>query len=160
MVFAFAGDSTTTSVLPFARVDVSLAADFLLAVLLLAFVAMSPSGAAIDAGAPKKVQTRTRPSGIPDGLSAEEVFPRPLYAHPLELQIRQPAQGFRCRDLRPVGEVVYMSRGTFVQQPPQFEALFTHHLLVRLAGGRRRRRLSLGKSRVDITLRVILRPPQ
>src|SRR5207248_3081626 len=89
-------------------------------------------------------------------LSAKEVFPRPLYAHPLQLQVRQPPQCFSRGDLRPVGEVVYMSRGAFVQQPPQFETLFTDHLLISLRGRRLRRRLSFGKSGIDVTLRVIL----
>src|SRR6266550_6424557 len=117
MVLAFAGDSTTTSVLPFPRMATSpspLAFPLVFrvfAVFAAAFlVVMSPSG------------RRSMPA-LPIGFessAAQEIFPGPLHDDALQLQLRQLAQGFPGRDLRAEGEVVYMSRGPLVQKSPQF----------------------------------------
>src|SRR5437588_846448 len=117
MVLAFAGDSTTTRVLPFPRVGTSpcpLALPLVFRVFAVfaatLLVAMTPSG------------RRSMPA-LPIGFessAAQEIFPRPLHDHSLQLQLRQLSQRFPGRDLRAEGEVVYMSRGPLVQKSPEF----------------------------------------
>src|SRR5215470_6511149 len=106
MVFALAGDSTTTSVFrnafspalardlglpPFACVVAFFAAAVLA-------VAIRVPGAALDAGTPVWVHGPRRP--------AEEIFPNLLPAKPFQLQFRQAAQRFVGRHFCPSGEHV------------------------------------------------------
>src|SRR6266850_2301877 len=103
LLFAFAGDSTTTSVLPLARAGTSPSPGAFLALFpsFVAFVfalaaAMVPSG------------RRSMPA-LPNGFessAAQEVFPGPLYGHALELQLSELPKRLPCRDLRAKGEVV------------------------------------------------------
>src|ERR1700682_520368 len=151
MVFALAGDSTTTSVLPFTRAVTSPSPDAFLTLLralvlfaVVLLVAIYPSG------------RRSMPA-LPNGFessAAQEVFPGPLYGHALELQLCELPQRFPGRDLRAQGEVVYMSRGPPVQQMPQFHARRIDHgaiRLDRLAGVRcRRTRLRCGGGNQDL----------
>src|ERR1700682_988808 len=116
MVFALAGDSTTTSVLPFTRAVTSPSLDAFLTLLralvlfaVVLLVAIYPSG------------RRSMPA-LPNGFessAAQEVFPGPLHDHAFQLQLRELSKRLPGRDLRTEGEVVYMSRGPRVQQLPK-----------------------------------------
>src|SRR5437870_8678376 len=119
MVFALAGDSTTTSVLVRARAPASAEPLAFLAVFpafvvfaAALLIAMFPSG-------------RRKMPALPNGFessAAQEIFPGPLQRHALQLQFRELSQRFPGRDLRAQGEVVYMSRGTLVQKSPEFRS--------------------------------------
>src|SRR3979490_1198933 len=151
MVFAFAGDSTTTSVVPLARAVTSPSPGAFLA--LFAFfgvfvfalpAAMVPSG------------RRSMPA-LPNGFessAAQEVFPGPLYDHALELQLCELPQRFPGRDLRAQGEVVYMSRGPPAQQFPRFPPRRIHDGAFRLDRhawvGCRRTRSRCGRGNQDL----------
>src|SRR2546425_11280157 len=118
MVFALAGDSTTTSVLDRPRAPDSaeplafLAAFRAFVVFAAALLfAMFPSG-------------RRKMPALPNGFessAAQEVFPGPLHHHALQLELRKPSERFPGGDLRAAGEVVYMNRGPLVQKSPQFD---------------------------------------
>src|SRR3989442_15697786 len=118
MVFAFAGDSTTTSVLPLTRAATSPSPGVFLALLpsFVVFVFALPA-AIVPSG-------RRKMPALPNGFessAAQEIFPGPLHHHALQLQFREPSERFPGGDLRAVGEVVYMSRGPLVQKSPQFD---------------------------------------
>src|SRR5438067_6516830 len=118
MVFALAGDSTTTSVLPLAR---AVGSPSLLAFALV-FRALAVFAAAALLVAMSSSGRRSMPA-LPIGFessAAQEIFPGPLHDHALHLQLRQLSQRFPGRDLRAEGEVVYMSRGPLVQKSPEF----------------------------------------
>src|SRR5712664_825024 len=124
MVFAFAGDSTTTSVVPLTRAATSPSPG--------AFLALLPSFVVFVFALPAAIVPSGRRSmpALPNGFessAAQEVFPGPLYDHALELQLCELPQRFPGRDLRAQGEVVYMSRGPPVQQLPQFYARRIDH---------------------------------
>src|SRR5690242_14667528 len=109
IVFAFAGDSTTTRVLPLARLATSAVPSDLRDVFR-AFVALF---AAVLPVAIVPSGRRSMPA-LPNGFqssAAQEIFPGPLHGHALQLQLSQLAERLPCRDLRAAGEVVYMSRG-------------------------------------------------
>src|SRR6266403_6144979 len=129
MVFAFAGDSTTTSVLPLTRAGTSPSPG--------AFLVLFPSFVALVFALPAAIVPSGRRSmpALPNGFessAAQEVFPGPLYDHALELQLCELPQRFPGRDLRSQGEVVYMSRGPPVQQLPQFHSHRIDHGAIRL----------------------------
>src|SRR5205807_4953707 len=119
IVFAFAGDSTTTSVL---RKAFSFAgaralplpafaceAAFFAAVVLA--VAIRVPGAALDAGAPVWVHGPRRP--------AKEIFPRALAAKTFQLQLGQPAERLVGGHSRAVREYVDVHRQALVEHRPQ-----------------------------------------
>src|SRR5262249_50921275 len=104
----------------------------------------------------RPLRRRSMPS-LPNGcksLSTEEIFPRSLQAHTLQLQLRQLAQDLAHVELCPLGEVVYMSWGLLVQKSPQPQALFVDHLLVGVRPDRLVHGLA-GEARVDLPAGVV-----
>src|SRR5712664_2385645 len=124
MVFALAGDSTTTRVLPLARETTSPSpAAFLLVLRALVAFAVALLVAIVPRGG-----DRCRHSQLGSiSSAAQEIFPGPSYRHPLQLQLGQFAERFPGWDLRTQGEVVYMSRGPAVQQLPQLDTRLVDH---------------------------------
>src|SRR6267154_2057983 len=76
------------------------------------------------------------PGGVRESLTADEVFPRSLPAETQEFQLGQLPQGLLRRKMGPRGKVVYMFRGTIVQQSEEALARFVGLHSPRLGPGR------------------------
>src|SRR6266851_1361178 len=136
MVFAFAGDSTTTRVLRkifgaasdaelFALRPFALGGAFFAAVLAVAMVSWGGS------------RCRHSRFGSRPTPAAEEILPGSLVDEPLQLQLRQPAERLVGAKLRPRGENVHVHRPPSVEKLPDAPGRPVERLLGRRCNGRR-----------------------